>query len=104
VWTSLNKTRPAGDGSTLISLTDPGQWKTANSTRAISVGSGYTEFTLTSGDTRVLYFGQYGVYFNSSLAYLMANGNLVAGPYSVSAGSIIRLDVTPSSAEVDPIF
>ncbi len=94
VWIYQHNTTTVGSGNTLQSLSQPDQYKYASGSRALSSGSGYLDFTYTPGANRVLYFGQYGVYvWPSSEVSLLAGGVIVAGPYPVSAGQVVRLQV-----------
>ena len=55
------------------------------------------EFTYTAGATRYLYIGQYAAAIASTgEVSLIANGVYVAGPYPVSPGQLVRLQIATS--------
>jgi len=94
VWIYRYNTITVGTGNTLQSLSDPGQYKYASGNRALASGTGHLEFTHTAGASRYLYIGQYGAAVApSGEVSLIANGVYVAGPYPVSPGQLVRLQV-----------
>jgi RHS repeat-associated protein len=94
VWTYHTNTRSTGDGSSLTSYTDPGQWKFAYGTRAIAGGAGYVEFTHTPGSGKYFYLGQwFAVYLEGNAIHWYANGQAY-GPYPVPFGSLVRIEVS----------
>lgn len=98
VWMYLYGTEGVGAGNTLQSLTLPGEYKYASGSRAISSGSGYLDFIYTTATQHYLYAGQYAIAIGNGNLWLMANGAVVAGPYSVNHGEPVRLQIEPTGA------
>ena len=119
VWSYRTNTTATGDGSTLSADAIDWGWgdKTGYSTRSLSSGLGYVEFTYSGGQLFDVYLGAYRVSFPSGGAMTIGGPGVGAtGPFPVAPGQVVRIEVvaggvdykvggtTVGSTEVDPIF
>jgi RHS repeat-associated protein len=103
VWSYTGNAHATGDGSTLTADEMPDGWdKWGHSTRALSSGTGYVEFTYSAGQFRGLYLGPNGFFPMTSGGgqYVQGFGNGAwMSIWPVSIGDKIRLEVVATGLD-----